>query len=248
MRTRNPTGLLFLTGAAILLTAGCGEPDVGSNLAGPTVSLAKGGEPGPPGGGGGGGGGGGDIPLSITFRDAAADGLSSDGQGAYEDGVAFVSAQINDPTRGSASSHGTLAFRPADTKKNQTPIRLVDVRVTSPDGSQVLFEGSADTRFSTFNDPEGGSPADFTQITDGASQAMVLRVLWDVGSGLQTLRFGRDCDAVLVPQNRVTVTNLSSPPDPWSWRVESAGPAILCGGGLGEEPAHVPFEMVMVER
>jgi hypothetical protein len=191
--------------------------------------------------------GGGDIPLSVVFRDAAGDGLASDGGGAYEDEVDRVLALIKDPSKGDVNSHGTLRFTAASLKGKQQAVRAVNVAVTSRDGSEVLFQGAVDAGFSTFNDPHGGSPADFTQITAGQSQAMVLKVRWDDSNGTSyTLRFGRDCDAVLVPANRVTVDGLASPPDAWSWRVHSSGDAILCDAQ--ERLASVPFSMVMTEQ
>lgn len=253
-QARKRGSLTVASVALLLLTlAGCQEsgafaPDGSAGVPGSGVANAR-----PPGKGPGGKkGSGGDIPLSIAFRDATGDGLASDGGGVYLDGVDRVVALINDPTKGDVNGQGTLSFDAASVKRNQQAVRSVSVTVKSRDASRVLFQGIVDALFSTFNDPDGGSPADFTKIPAGQSQPMVLKVRWtDASSISYTLRFGRICSGTdLVEANKATVTGLTSPPADalWIWHVETLGNAILCNDTDGTaSDANVPFSMDLTQ-
>lgn len=90
--TRHPSRhspLVAFTLPLLLVTAGCAEPPTGTTEDAP-LSFAKGG--GKPNSCSA------FAPLVITLGDATGDGLTSDGGGAYQEGVGGVEAHINDPT------------------------------------------------------------------------------------------------------------------------------------------------------
>jgi hypothetical protein len=171
----------------------------------------------------------GPIPLDVTFRDTAGDGVLSDGGGIYIDGVNDVEA---------------ILFEIGNFRLDA---RMVTVRQICFDfaGQPGAPSVTCDDGYITTADPdiEGGLRA----MAVGTTMTTRSQTTWVKDGFNWFLRFGRDCEATTEAANRVSVTH----PDSDTWTIEGTN-ATLCkmsvkgrprGGFVGQ--FSMPFRLTL---
>ena len=191
------------------------------------------------------GGGGGDepdfVPLTVTFRDDASDGILSDAAGDYEDEVDHVSAHLR--------SNGLFRlFTAFGLKKNDSPVRKLCFDFGQGDaGIPTSFlngQGCDETSGGgpvgmVTSDPRDLAgiefPAGMLGMSPGQEIMMRSSTYFEVDGFGWRLRYGRDCDSVDDDASRVTVTGGDDGGDGFSdsWTIEGGdADAILCRSNL----------------
>lgn len=201
-----------ISSVAALLTlavfAACDTASTGPTGLAPVVAAApgNGNGGGPPGGGGDGDG----TVFTATLRDADTDGIVSDGQGTYTDGVDDVTVTIN--------SDGQFFLQ-----TRQSAVRALDIRVEDALGA-ALFDGLVPANLQTRNiSNEGG--VDLRALAVGESTAVPVRVGWFDGGVQYRLRFGRECrENVVVAEEMGVVTRTADN----TWTVANGPSGRLC--------------------
>jgi hypothetical protein len=160
-----------------------------------------------------------DTPIVATYRDAAGDGVRSDGA-AYTDGVDGVSALI-------------LAignYRVEALNGTSTRMFCFDFHGQSTGG--LLPNAFCDHGYQTTGTPDvaGG----WLMLAPGASMTTQSQVTWVQNGSNWFLRFGWDCSQAKVPATRATVTRSA---DGGTWTLESpSGTAFLCRSAVKGKP------------
>ena len=160
-----------------------------------------------------------DTPIVATYRDAASDGVRSDGA-AYADGLDGVSALI--------LSIGN--YRVAALNGTSTRLFCLDFHGQSTGG--LLPDAFCDHGYQTTGSPDisGG----WLALAPGASMTTQSQVTWVMNGSNWFLRFGWDCNQAKVPAQRAVVTRSA---DGATWTLESAsGNAFLCRSAVKGKP------------
>lgn len=157
-----------------------------------------------------------DTPLTVTFRDAATDGILSDaqvrsGDPTYIDGVESVGASIT-------AVGGFLSL---------------DVRTQTPRKLCLDFHGQPGAPYSTVCDDgyattSMGDPQ-LLAMEVGTTATTRFGVVWVKDGYNWSLKFGKDCADNILPDRRASVTRV----DGATWQIESPPTrAFLCGSGV----------------
>jgi len=158
-----------------------------------------------------------DTPIVAIYRNAASDGLSSDGL-AYVDGVDAVSALI-------------LAFGNYRVLTVDASPRAFCFAFHGQDIGGVLPDAFCDQGYQPTGNPS--VPGGFPALAPGSSMTTRSQVYWSMNGYGWFLRFGRDCNEIEVPANHATVTRSA---DGTTWTFESGGAAHLCRAPLRGRP------------
>jgi len=160
-----------------------------------------------------------DTPIVAVYRDAASDGVRSDGA-AYLDGLNGVSALIL-----AIGNYRVEALNGTSTRQF-----CLDFHGQSTGG--LLPNAFCDHGYQTTGSPDvaGG----WLMLAPGASMTTQSQVTWVANGSNWFLRFGWDCNQSKVPATRAVVTRSA---DGGTWTLEStSGNAFLCRSAVRGKP------------